>query len=67
LVDNGDTIVLGGIYEQTRNNSVNKIPLFGDIPVLGALFRQTNRQNDKSELLIFITPKILKQGMQIPG
>jgi len=67
LVDNGDTIVLGGIYEQTRNNSVNKIPLFGDIPVLGALFRQTNRQNDKSELLIFITPKILKQGMQIQG
>lgn len=67
LVDNGDTIVLGGIYEQTRNNSVNKIPLFGDIPVLGMLFRQTNNQNDKSELLIFITPKILKQGMQIQG
>jgi len=65
LVNNGDTIVLGGIYEQTRNNTVNKIPWLGDIPLVGALFRQTNRQNDKSELLIFITPKILKQGMQI--
>lgn len=63
LVNNGDTVVLGGIYETTRNETVRKVPLLGDIPGVGALFRSTSNVADKSELLIFITPKILKEGL----
>ena len=59
LVENGETIVLGGIYQQTINKSVSKVPLLGDIPFLGALFRYTKDQNIKRELLIFVTPKIV--------
>lgn len=64
LVNNGDTVVLGGIYEQTRSDQVDKVPLLGDIPLLGALFRQTRKVDDKAELLIFVTPKILKEGLK---
>lgn len=64
LVENGDTVVLGGIYEQARNESVDKVPLLGDIPILGALFRRTQKVDDKAELLIFVTPKILKEGLK---
>lgn len=60
LVNNGDTVVLGGIYEQRKIDSVSRVPFLGDLPFIGALFRNTNNQDDKSELLIFITPKILK-------
>jgi len=60
LVDNGETVVLGGIYEQSKNSSVNRVPFFGDLPVVGHLFKNTLRQNDKSELLVFVTPKIVK-------
>ncbi len=63
LVENGETVVLGGIYEQTRSHQVSKVPLLGDLPVLGALFRNTTNVDDKVELLIFITPKILKEGL----
>ncbi len=59
LVENGETIVLGGIYQQTINKNVTKVPLLGDIPFLGALFRYTKDQNIKRELLIFVTPKIV--------
>lgn len=65
LVDNGETAVLGGIYEQTERNDVNKVPGFGDLPLLGGLFRNTTKQDDKTELLIFITPKILKENASI--
>jgi len=65
LVDNGETAVLGGIYEQTTRNDATKVPLLGDIPVLGGLFRSTSKQDDKTELLIFITPKIIKEGVAI--
>lgn len=61
LVDNGQTVVLGGIYEINKNNSVTKVPGLGDIPVLGALFRKTSRNNSKAELLIFVTPRILSE------
>ncbi|RMD79299.1 MAG: type IV pilus secretin PilQ [Gammaproteobacteria bacterium] len=64
LVDNGETVVLGGIYEQTRNHQASKVPVLGDLPVVGALFRSTLRENKKAELLIFVTPKILKEGLQ---
>ena len=59
LVNNGETIVLGGIYQQQLINSVNKVPVLGDIPVLGALFRNTSDSNERHELLIFVTPKIV--------
>jgi len=60
LVDNGETVVLGGIYEQDKNNTVNRVPFFSDLPVVGTLFKSTVRSNDKSELLVFVTPKIVK-------
>lgn len=65
LVNNGQTVVLGGIYEDTKQTSISKIPLLGDIPLLGALFRHTEHQNDRTELLVFITPKILNQALNV--
>jgi type IV pilus assembly protein PilQ len=65
LVDNGQTVVLGGIYETEQFENVRKVPFLGDIPGLGALFRTTTRESNKSELLIFVTPKILKEGSNI--
>lgn len=61
LVENGETIVLGGIFQQTSSDGVNKVPLFGDLPVLGALFRNTTELQQKRELLIFVTPKIVTE------
>ena len=65
LVDNGATVVLGGIFVQTNRIDVNKIPLLGDIPILGAAFRNRTTQSDKDELLIFVTPKILQEGLSV--
>ena len=64
LVDNGQTVVLGGIYEIDKTNTIVKVPGLGDIPVLGALFRQTSRIVNKAELLIFVTPRILSATLQ---
>jgi type IV pilus assembly protein PilQ len=64
LVDNGQTVVLGGIYEITKQNTVTKVPGLGDIPGIGVLFRKTSRQNDKAELLIFVTPRILSDSLR---
>ncbi|MCD6055856.1 MAG: pilQ [Gammaproteobacteria bacterium] len=61
LVKNGETVVLGGIYEQNKSLTINKTPFLGDIPLLGYLFRSKSEQDDRSELLIFITPKIIMQ------
>jgi type IV pilus assembly protein PilQ len=65
LVDNGDTIVLGGIFEQTTRTTVDKVPFLGDLPWVGVLFSRTVRQDDKTELLIFVTPKIVKDSLTI--
>jgi len=65
LVDNGQTVVLGGIYQQTTSQTVTKIPLLGDIPILGYLFRNNQVINNKTELLVFITPKILTEGLKV--
>lgn len=65
LVANGETAVLGGIYEQTERNDINKVPLFGDLPFVGNLFKRTIKQNDKTELLIFITPKVLDEDLNL--
>jgi len=59
MVEDGGTIILGGIYEEDNSNSQYKVPLLGDIPVVGNLFRGTKRNNSKNELLIFITPRIM--------
>jgi type IV pilus assembly protein PilQ len=64
LVNNGQTVVLGGIYEINNSDSVIKVPGLGDVPILGALFRQTTRTNTKAELLIFVTPRILSETLQ---
>lgn len=61
LVENGETVVLGGIYQHQINNIVRKVPLLGDLPVLGTLFRHKLEQFAKRELLIFVTPKIVLQ------
>ena len=63
LVDNGATVVLGGVYEQTRSNDVSRVPFLGELPGVGVLFRNTNKTDNKSELLIFVTPKIVKEGL----
>ncbi|WGG50065.1 type IV pilus secretin PilQ [Rugamonas sp. DEMB1] len=63
MVENGGTVVLGGIYQQIERNSVSKVPLLGDVPVLGYLFRNNSRTNDKTELLVFITPKIVAERL----
>ncbi len=64
LVDNGQTVVLGGVYEFDKNDSVTKVPFLGDIPGLGAFFRNTQKSNSKAELLIFVTPKILDENLK---
>jgi type IV pilus assembly protein PilQ len=65
LVENGGTVVIGGVYLQQQSNGVNKVPLLGDIPVLGNLFRSSAKLDNKSELLVFITPKIIKDAMSL--
>jgi type IV pilus assembly protein PilQ len=65
LVEDGQTVVLGGIYETERRETITKVPFLGDIPAIGVLFRSKQLQNDKSELLIFVTPRILEEGSTI--
>jgi type IV pilus assembly protein PilQ len=65
LVANGQTVVLGGIYETERRETVNKVPFLGDIPFAGALFRNKQRTENKAELLIFVTPRILEEGTSV--
>ncbi|MDP2155839.1 MAG: type IV pilus secretin PilQ, partial [Sulfuricella sp.] len=65
LVENGGTVVIGGIFNQEEASTVTKVPLLGDIPVLGLMFRNTDKRNDKRELLIFVTPKILKESLNL--
>ena len=65
VVKDGDTIVLGGVYRNSATNLLAKTPLLGDLPIIGALFRQTKKSVQKNELLIFITPKLLRQSLDI--
>lgn len=65
LVKNGETVVLGGIFKTSTTKLVSKVPLLGDMPVIGSLFRHETDNSKKSELLIFITPKILKDDLAI--
>lgn len=65
LVDNGETVVLGGIYEQTLLNTRDSVPFFGNLPLIGKLFQRTRKTDDKSELLVFVTPKIIKENVSL--
>jgi type IV pilus assembly protein PilQ len=60
LVDNGQTVVLGGIYETTKTTQVTRVPFFSDLPLVGNLFKSSINVDDRTELLIFVTPKILQ-------
>jgi type IV pilus assembly protein PilQ len=63
LVENGGTVVIGGIYTQDENTTVAKVPFFGDLPVVGNLFKNKQTHDDRTELLIFVTPRILKDNL----
>jgi type IV pilus assembly protein PilQ len=65
LLDNGETVVIGGIYEQDKLDAVTKVPFFGDIPLLGWLFKNKEVKDNKTELLIFLTPKILSENLSL--
>lgn len=65
LVANGETAVLGGIYQQTERNDVDKVPFLGDLPFIGNVFKRRISQNDKTELLIFITPKVMDESLAV--
>ncbi len=65
LVENGGTVVIGGIYTEDERTTVTKVPLFGDLPVVGHLFKNTQKRDDKTELLIFVTPRILKDTLNL--
>lgn len=65
LVDNGETVVLGGIYTKTDRQQSDRVPFFGDIPYLGFLFRNTSVESKRTELLIFVTPSILDESLKL--
>lgn len=65
LVENGETVVLGGIYESTNRDDTTSVPFFGELPYLGRLFKRTEVEQSKQELLIFVTPKILKEDLTV--
>ena len=61
LIENGGTVVIGGIYTQTDTDDVSKVPFLGDVPVVGNLFKTRTRTSSKTELLIFLTPKVVTE------
>ena len=63
LVENGGTVVIGGIYTQDITNTLTKVPMFGDLPVVGNLFRNNARSDNKTELLVFITPRVVQSRL----
>ena len=65
LVDNGGTVVIGGVYTQTTRDNTQRIPFFGDLPYIGWLFKNREWIDDKTELLVFITPKIVAEGLSV--
>lgn len=65
LVDNGETVVLGGVFERTETNKKERIPFFGDLPYVGFMFKQELTKDENTELLVFVTPKILKESLSV--
>ncbi|MCX9458333.1 hypothetical protein IG604_21650, partial [Vibrio cholerae] len=66
LVDDGETVVLGGVFQHTTIKGVDKVPVLGDIPVMGRLFRRDMDKAGKRELVIFVTPRVVQQNMNRP-
>jgi type IV pilus assembly protein PilQ len=64
-VNNGETVVLGGVYEQVSRKDVEKVPFLGDVPFFGNLFKNSNKQDEKVELLIFLTPRIIDERLSL--
>lgn len=65
LVEDGETVVLGGVFKQTKNQGMEKVPVLGDIPYLGGLFRKKTESDNKEELLVFITPRVISEGVSL--
>ena len=65
LLDNGETVVIGGIYEQDKNETITKVPFLGDLPLLGWLFKGKDVKDNKTELLIFLTPRIMSENLSL--
>lgn len=65
LVDNGGTVVIGGIYTQTLKETINRIPVLGELPYVGNLFKKSDKQDDRSELLVFITPRVVADSLTL--
>jgi len=65
LVDNGETVVLGGVFTSSNRKDLTRVPFFSDLPYVGPLFKRTEVENSKDELLIFVTPKILKDNLAL--
>ena len=65
LVNDGQTVVLGGILQTTSSDNATKVPFLGDIPIVGNLFKNTIKVDNKDELLIFVTPKIVREGVNV--
>ena len=66
LIDNGGTVVIGGIFELTETNDESRVPVLGEVPYLGALFRKRERALNKTEMLVFITPKMIGRTNAAP-
>ena len=65
LADNGETVVIGGIYKEDSSDGVTKVPLLGDVPILGNFFKKKSRTSNRTELLIFLTPKIINPKLNL--
>ena len=65
VVENGGTLMLGGVFTETKSESTNQVPLLGDIPVLGWLFKEKANVRNRSELLIFLTPRIVTEELTL--
>jgi type IV pilus assembly protein PilQ len=65
LIGSGETVVLGGVFQEEKSNAAAKVPFLGDIPLIGSLFRSSSRNNNKRELLIFVTPRVLQEGLTV--
>ncbi len=65
LIDNGGTVVIGGIYEEEETTNIDRVPVLGELPVVGGLFRTTRKDSNRKELLVFITPRIVADALTL--
>jgi type IV pilus assembly protein PilQ len=65
IVENGGTVILGGLFEESDQQNENKVPFLGDLPIMGNLFKNTNRTAQRTELMIFLTPRIVSDDLRL--